>query len=72
MEVQIEWAIKEQQAAIGRGVKATDVQVKNNCFKQAGDFQSRIKKKTEELSRLQAKLAKCMEKKPREKQDKLC
>ena len=67
VEVQIEWANKEQQAAISRGVKATDVQVKNNCFKQAGDCQSRIKEKTEELSQLQMKLAKLMEKKPREK-----
>ena len=67
VEGQIDWANKEAEGAISRGVKATNPKGKDICFKQAAEAQTRIKEKTRELSELQKKLAKLMEKKPREK-----
>ena len=67
VEEQLNWVNKELKAAVGRGEKATDVQVMSNCFKQVSSCQARIKEKTDDLSQLQAKLARLMEKKPKEK-----
>ena len=67
VEEQIKWANKEFQAAVTQGQKTDNAQMKNKCFKQLGDCQERIKEKTEALSQLQAKMAKLMEKKPKEK-----
>ena len=67
VEEQLNWVNKELKAAVGRGEKATDLQVMSNCFKQVSSCQARIKEKTDDLSQLQAKLARLMEKKPKEK-----
>ena len=50
-----------------QGQKTDNAQMKNNCFKQLGDCQTRINERTEALSQVQAKMARLMEKKPKEK-----
>ena len=60
-------SFKEFQAAVTQGQTTDNAQMKNKCFKQLGDCQERIKEKIEALSQLQAKMAKLMEKKPKEK-----
>ena len=58
---------KEFKAALTQGQKTDNAQMKNNCFKQLGDCQTRINERTEALSQVQAKMARLMEKKPKEK-----
>ena len=67
IEEQIKWANKEFQAAMTQGQKTDNAQMKNNCFKQLGDCQTRINERTEALSQVQAKMARLTEKKPKEK-----
>ena len=61
--------LREQSAEASNPnpAEATNPKEKDICFKQAAEAQTRIKEKTRELSELQKKLARLMEKKLREK-----
>ena len=56
---------KEFKAALTQGQKTDNAQMKNSWIKQLGDHQARMKEKSKELSQLQAKLVRMMEKKPK-------
>ena len=56
---------KKLQAALTQGQKTDNAQMKNSWIKQLGDRQARMKEKSKELSQLQAKLVRMMEKKPK-------
>jgi len=64
----INWANKESKAAITRGLRSEDNKVKDTCFKQVGECETRIADLSERLSSLQKKLARLCEKKPKEKE----
>ena len=56
---------KEFKAALTQGQKTDNAQMKNSWIKQLRDRQARMKEKSKELSQLQAKLVRMMEKKPK-------
>ena len=58
------WANKESKAATTMGLR-TDNKVKDTCFKQVGDCETRIADLSEQLSSLHRKLARLCEKKPK-------
>ena len=53
------------QAALTQGQKTDNPKMKKSWFKQLGYCQARMKERSEELSQLQAKLVRLMEKKPK-------
>ena len=61
-------ANKEFKAAISRGPRTDDNKVKDTCFKQVGECETRIADLSEQLSSIQRKLAKLCEKKPKGKE----
>ena len=68
VEKLIHWANKKSKAAITRGLRSEDNKVKDTCFKQVGECETRIADLSERLSSLQKKLARLCEKKPKEKE----
>ena len=64
----INWANKESKAAITRGLRSEDNKVKDTCFKQVSECETRIADLSERLLSLQKKLARLCEKKPKEKE----
>ena len=56
---------KEFKVALTQGQKSDNAQMKNSWIKQLGDRQARMKEKSKELSQLQAKLVRLMEKNPK-------
>ena len=68
VEESINWAKKESKAAITRGLRTDDNKVKDTCFKQVGECETRIADLSEQLSSFQRKLARLCEKKPKGKE----
>ena len=68
MEESINWANKESKAATTMGLRADDNKVKDTCFKQVGECETRIADLSEQLSSIQRKLAKLCERKPKGKE----
>ena len=68
LEESINWANKGFKAAITRGLRTDDNKVKDTCFKQVGECETRIADLSEQLSSFQRKLAKLCEKKPKKKE----
>ena len=68
VEESINWAKKESKAAITRGLRTDDNKVKDTCFKQVGECETRIADLSEQLSSFQRKLAKVCERKPKGKE----
>ena len=65
VEKLIHWANKKSKAAITRGLRSEDNKVKDTCFKQVGECDTRIADLSERLLSLQKKLARLCEKKPK-------
>ena len=68
VEESINWANKESKAAITRGLRTDDNKVKDTCFKQVGECETRIADLSEHLSSFQRKLAKLCVKEPKGKE----
>ena len=68
LEESINWANKGFKAAITRGLRTDDNKVKDTCFKQVGDCETRIVDLSEQLSSLHRKVARLCEKKPKGKE----
>ena len=68
LEESINWANKGFKAAITRGLRTDDNKVKDTCFKQVSECETRIADLSEQLSSFQRKLAKLCEKKPKGKE----
>ena len=68
MEESINWANKESKAATTMGLRTDYNKVKDTCFKQVGDCETRIADLSEQLSSLHRKLARLCEKKQKGKE----